>query len=110
MPHHLSHFFLLLVVIRSSSWGSCLHSSLCNIPALQRLNLTADDITVIETRLNGITPRHRHDRLIDDGEDHENLVVSFAGRSQTIERNLAYLEDRLELNVEELRRIVVDYP
>ena len=111
--HAAPSIALLLVVsgpIRSSSWGSCLHSSLCNSPALQRLNLTADEITVIETRLNGITPRQRHDRHIDDGEDHENLVVSFAGRSQTIERNLAYIEDRLELNVEELRRIVVDYP
>lgn len=51
--HHLS----LLVVSRPMIFilGLCLHSSLCNIPALKRLNLTADDIIVIETRLNGIT-------------------------------------------------------
>ena len=86
------------------------YSSLRDIPALQRLNLTADEIAVIATRLNGITPRKRRHRNFDDGDDHENLEVSFAGRSQTMERNIAYLEDRLDLNVEGLRRIVVGYP
>ena len=95
--------------IRSSSWGSSLNSYLCDISALQRLNLTTDEIAVIETRLNGITSRKRHHRYIDDGDD-KNLLVSFAERNDTMERNLAFLEDRLNFTVDELRQIVVGYP
>lgn len=72
--------------------------------ALQRLNLTPDDLTLINSRVNGIT-RKKQQRNDDDG----NNRVGIEGQ-KTIERNLAYLEERLDLNAEQLRTVVVGYP
>ena len=92
-----------------------LPSLLCDDPALRRLNLTADEFEAIETRVNGITPKKRRQEMkYNDGDDRLNnkreIGGSNAGRSQTIGRNLSYLEERLNLSVDELRRLVVGYP
>ncbi len=92
-----------------------LPSLLCDNPALRRLNLTADEFEAIETRVNGITPKKRRQGMkYNDDDDRQNnkreIGGSNAGRSQTMGRNLSYLEERLNLSVDELRRLVVGYP
>ena len=89
--------------------------SLCDNPALRRLNLTADEFNAIETRVNGITLKKRRQEMkYSDDDDRQNIEReiggSNAGRSQTMERNLSYLEERLNLSVHELRRLVLGYP
>lgn len=71
---------------------------LFSYPAVKRLQLTPDEAAVVQNRVGGITPRKQiHRKSKDDIE-------------QTIERNLAYLEEHLGMTVEQLRRVVVGYP
>mmetsp|Transcript_6987 Transcript_6987/g.12660 ORF Transcript_6987/g.12660 Transcript_6987/m.12660 type:complete len:487 (-) Transcript_6987:78-1538(-) len=75
---------------------------LSSCPALQRLELSRDEIAAIKKRFDGRTPRKHHHQ----NDDVNQGIRIIAG----IETNLAYFEQRLGLTVEQLRMVVVGYP
>lgn len=71
-------------------------------PALQRLDLTSDQMALIQMRVNGYrTPKQKRNHHPNKSDDHLSSVI---------ESNLSYLEERLDLTLEQLRILVVGYP
>eukprot|EP00571_Detonula_confervacea_P013479 CAMPEP_0172305768 /NCGR_PEP_ID=MMETSP1058-20130122/7001_1 /TAXON_ID=83371 /ORGANISM="Detonula confervacea, Strain CCMP 353" /LENGTH=406 /DNA_ID=CAMNT_0013017475 /DNA_START=336 /DNA_END=1557 /DNA_ORIENTATION=+ len=96
-----------MYLARSSSDDNGLgtSTSLCISSALQRLDLTPDQITTIEKRVNrGATKKQRRSDDDEDSISNNNIMGA------STERNLVYLEERLDLTVEQLRTVVVGYP
>jgi tRNA G18 (ribose-2'-O)-methylase SpoU len=71
-------------------------------PLQRRLDLTPEQATLIQNRIDGITPRTNHQQ---QQEQNCNNDVE-----QTMERNVAYLEEHLGMTIEQLQRVVVGYP
>ena len=80
--------------------------------ALQRrLHLTHDETALIQNRIGGITPRKKDQKYNhDSNDDDDDTVLISLQEQQTMEGNLAYLEEHLDMTIEQLRRIVVGYP
>lgn len=79
-------------------------------PLQRRLQLTSDQITLIRNRIGGITPPKKDDKQNCNNDVKTSSTAVLVETNNTIERNLAYLEEHWGMTIEQLQRVVVGYP